>query len=83
MVYYTIDNSNIYLKLIVIESLIYRDFVIYPKMKNKQEKCVQDVDLIPVFPGLYNLSGICETIWQGRYYWNTIVLLTLILEKEL
>ncbi len=30
MVYYTIDNFNIYLKLIIIESLIYRDFVIDP-----------------------------------------------------
>ncbi len=36
MVYYTRDNFNIYLKLIIIESLIYRDFVIDPPTLNPE-----------------------------------------------
>ena len=43
MVYYTIDNFNIYLKLIIIESLIYRDFVIVPFSTTKVNGLKQDI----------------------------------------
>ncbi len=52
MVYYTLDNPNVYLKLIIIESLIYRDFVIVPKIIRNELKITGSWNSISApFPG--------------------------------